>query len=186
MKNKEELSLILSECAKNSRKAQEKLFKLYYGKMLYLCLRYQNDRDTAQEIVQEGFIKVFEKINLFDMQGSFDAWIRRLMANTAIDYIRKNKKMSFVELNDNHSNQTEDLEEDFELNFQISSDLALASIQDLSPAYRTVFNLYFVEEYTHKEIAEKLGISEGTSKSNLAKAKQNLKQIIEKKLSKKD
>jgi RNA polymerase sigma factor (sigma-70 family) len=182
VRNKVDLNLILTDCACNSRKSQEKLFKLYYGKMLYLCLRYFKDRDTAQEVVQEGFIKVFEKIKMFDKSGSFDSWIGRLMTNTAIDYIRKNKKISFTEITDPITHELYDDEiEDLYEEKQMNAKIALESIQELSPAYRTVFNLFVVEEYTHKEIAEKLGISEGTSKSNLAKAKQNLKNIIEKK-----
>ncbi len=184
MSSKDEIKAILQACAKNDRKAQEKLFKLFYGKMLYVCLRYTNDRDTAQEIVQEGFIKVFEKITSFDLLGSFDAWIKRVMVNTSIDYLRKNKKHAFTELNDNHNDTFNDEEENFEIEYEMQREMALESIQELSPAYRTVFNLYFVEDYSHKEIAEKLGISEGTSKSNLAKAKIRLKQIVESKIGK--
>lgn len=146
--------------------------------MLFVCLRYVNDRDTAQEIVQEGFIKVYDKMSSFDLTGSFDAWIKRVMINTCIDYIRKNNKYNFVELTDSN-NSVLDEEEDFELEYELKRELALESIQKLSPAYKTVFNLYYVDDLSHKEIAEKLGISEGTSKSNLAKAKLRLKQIIE-------
>ncbi len=186
MSSKDEIKAILQACAKNDRKAQEKLFKLFYGKMLYVCLRYTNDRDTAQEIVQEGFIKVFEKISSFDLLGSFDAWIKRVMVNTSIDYLRKNKKHAFTELNDNHSDTFNDeisVMAD-EIQYEMQREMALESIQELSPAYRTVFNLYFVEDYSHKEIAERLGISEGTSKSNLAKAKIRLKQIVARKIGK--
>lgn len=182
MSNKEEINRLIVDCVNNSRKAQEKLFKLYFGKMLYLCLRYHNDRDTAQEVVQEGFIKVFEKISSFDMQGSFEAWIRRIMVNTAIDVIRKNNKMTLVELHDNYKEDLpEDSADELELELEKNRQLAMESIQQLSPAYKMVFNLYYVEDYTHKEIAEELGISEGTSKSNLAKAKMRLKQILEQK-----
>lgn len=185
MSNREDINRLIVDCVNNSRKAQERLFKLFYGKMLYLCLRYHHDRDTAQEVVQEGFIKVFEKIGTFDMQGSFEAWIRRIMVNTAIDFIRRNGKMTLVELNENYrealqEGSADEIEAELEKNRQ----LALESIRELSPAYRTVFNLYYVEEYTHKEIAEELGISEGTSKSNLAKAKMRLKQMMELKNSK--
>jgi RNA polymerase sigma factor (sigma-70 family) len=183
VKNKEEINIIIQDCVKNQRKAQEKLFKLYYGKMIFVCLRYSPDRDTAQEIVQKGFIKVFEKISSFDLLGSFDAWIKRVMINTCIDYIRKHKKHDFVELNELNSSHIDE-EIDFEIEYEIQREMALESIQELSPAYRAVFNLFFVEDYSHKEIAEKLGISEGTSKSNLSKAKLKLKEIIDKKLKK--
>lgn len=182
MSNKEEINTIILDCVQNSRKAQEKLFKLFYGKMLYLCLRYHPDRDTAQEVVQEGFIKVFEKISTFDMQGSIEAWMRRIMVNSSIDLIRKNNKTSFVELNDNHKDAFSEVDsEEKELEFAENQSLALEAIQELSPGYRAVFNLYYVEDLTHREIALKLGISEGTSKSNLAKAKLKIKQIIEQK-----
>lgn len=184
MISKEEINILVVECAKNSRKAQEQLFKLFYGKMIYVCLRYHPDRDTAQEVVQDGFIKIFEKIGTFDLQGSFEAWVKRIMINTSIDYIRKSKKNTLVEFNDNiHDNITPEID-DFEENYEINEQMALESIKELSPAYRTVFNLHYVDELTHKEIAEKLGISEGTSKSNLAKAKQRLKQIIDQKMNK--
>ncbi len=181
MSTKEEINSLIVGCVNNSRKAQEKLFKLFYGKMLYLCLRYHHDRDTAQEVVQEGFIKVFEKIGTFDMQGSFDAWVRRIMVNTAIDFIRRNNKVALVELQDNYRESPEDSADELEQEFEKNRRLALESIEQLSPAYKMVFNLYYVEDYTHKEIAEELGISEGTSKSNLAKAKMRLKQILEQK-----
>ncbi|MGV3631129.1 MAG: RNA polymerase sigma factor [Bacteroidota bacterium] len=182
MSTKEEINSLIVDCVNNSRKAQEKLFKLFYGKMLYLVLRYHHDRDTAQEVVQEGFIKVFEKMSGFDMQGSFDAWVRRIMVNTAIDFIRRNNKMTLVELNDNYREDfPEDSADELEHELEKNRQLAMESIQELSPAYKMVFNLYYVEDYTHKEIAEELGISEGTSKSNLAKAKIRLKQILEQK-----
>ncbi len=182
MDKKEKIISIIEGCARNDRKAQEKLFQLYYGKMLYVCLRYSIDRDSAQEMTQEGFIKVFEKINSFDLSGSFDAWIKRVMINTCIDFIRKNKKHDFVELHENYKSTEDESEEDFELEYEFQRDIALESIQELSPAYKMVFNLFYIEEYTHREIAEKIGISEGTSKSNLAKAKLKLKEIINKKL----
>ena len=91
---KVELELIIKGCIQNERKAQEKLFAMFYGKMLSVCLRYTIDHDSAQEILQNGFIKVFEKIESFDFKGSFEGWLRRIIANTAIDSIRKNKKSS--------------------------------------------------------------------------------------------
>lgn len=154
---------------------------MYYGKMLAVCLRYIQDRDSAEEVLQEGFIKIFDKLEAFDYKGSFEGWMRRIMANTAIDSIRRHKKDPMLTDNDedfklgsvNPSIECE--EEEFTA---IKAEMALEAIQELSPAYRAVFNLYVIEEYTHKEIAEILNISEGTSKSNLAKAKQNLQKIL--------
>jgi len=178
---------IINRCLRKDRLAQEQLFKLYYGKMMGVCLRYTNDRDTAQEILQDGFIKVFDKLNTFESNGSFDGWIRRIMANTALDALRKNKRLNWVEENEINTktefNNPEDNFE-FEQEFDLKANMAIEAINELSPAYKIVFNLYVFENYSHKEIAESLGISEGTSKSNLAKAKMNLQKIINKKIAK--
>lgn len=152
--------------------------------MLSVCMRYSTDRDSAEEVVQEGFIKIFDKLEAFDYKGSFEGWMRRIMANTAIDSIRKSKKDPILTDND----------EDFKLGAEnplieseeielteIKAEIAMEAINELSPAYRAVFNLYVFEDYKHKEIAEILGISEGTSKSNFAKAKLNLQKILKEK-----
>ena len=185
MVNKENLNELINGCLQNNRKFQEQLFKLYYGKMLVVSMQYTKDRDTAQEIVQDSFIKIFEKLNLFDNKGSLEGWIRRIVVNTAIDRIRKSKKDPFLVDNDNDymlggTNPMEELE-DLRLSEE-KSEIILEAIQQLSPAYRTVFNLYVIEDFTHKEIAEKLGISEGTSKSNLSKARVNIHKLIEDKI----
>ena len=185
MVNKENLNELINGCLQNNRKFQEQLFKLYYGKMLVVSMQYTKDRDTAQEIVQDSFIKIFEKLNLFDNKGSLEGWIRRIVINTAIDRIRKSKKDPFLIDNDNDYmlggiNPMEELE-DLRLSEE-KSEIILEAIQQLSPAYRTVFNLYVIEDFTHKEIAEKLGISEGTSKSNLSKARVNIHKLIEDKI----
>lgn len=149
-----------------------------------VCKRYTMDDDSAQEILQNGFIKIFEKLEMFDFKGSFDGWVRRIIANTAIDSIRKSKRMPLLSENDSEFvTETENtMEEEEDMEFQsVQANIALAAVEELTPGYRAVFNLYVFEEYTHKEIAEILGISEGTSKSNLAKAKQNLQRIIESK-----
>jgi len=181
VEKKEQLDVIIAGCAKNDRVCQEKIFKLFYGKLMAVCLRYTSDKDTAQEILQEGFIKIFDKIKTFESNGSFEGWIRRIVTNTALDYLRKSKKLNWVQENEinskeDFSNPMEDSE--IESTIQLKAEFALEAIQKLSPAYRTVFNLYVMEEYTHKEIANLLGISEGTSKSNLAKAKMNLQKYI--------
>jgi RNA polymerase sigma-70 factor (ECF subfamily) len=149
--------------------------------MLSVCIRYIPDRDSAQEVLQEGFIKVFDKIGAFDHKGSLEGWVRRIVVNTAIDHIRKSKKDPF------RTDQDDDFKlgasdpmvemEELQL-LELKAELAMEAIHQLSPAYRTVFSLYVLEDYSHKEIAEKLGISEGTSKSNLAKAKMNLQRIL--------
>jgi RNA polymerase sigma-70 factor (ECF subfamily) len=179
VKTEKELQNIVEGCTKGKRKSQQQLFELYYGKMLGVCMRYAKDNDEAQDMVQNGFIKVFKKIEVFNFTGSLEGWIRRIMANTAIDQIRKNKRDPFnIEDDAQFKNLEEDVpfeEEENEDEIKIKAELAIKAISELSPGYKAVFNLYVMEGYTHKEIAEYLGISEGTSKSNLAKAKEKLR-----------
>ena len=144
-------------------------------------MRYARDEDEAQDMVQNGFIKVFDKLEVYNFTGSFEGWVRRIMVNTAIDFIRKHKNKTYS-LEDDASivGESEDgivLEEEVsELNFK--AEKAIEAISRLSAGYKMVFNLYVMEGYTHKEIAEYVGISEGTSKSNLAKAKQKLRALL--------
>jgi len=181
VENKEHLKELISGCLRDDRRSQEELFKLFYGKMLGVCMRYARDRDTAEEMLQEGFIKIFDKLKAFDYKGSFEGWMRRIIANTAIDNIRKSKKNPLLSDNDEDFKlgAEEPMIEKEEMAFVgLKAEIAMEAINQLSPAYKAVFNLYVLEEYTHKEIAEILGISEGTSKSNLSKAKFNLQRIL--------
>ena len=182
VETKQELQKIIEGCVKNKRKYQKKLFDLYYGKMLGVCMRYAKNPDEAKDMVQNGFIKVFKKLEVYNFTGSLEGWIRRIMVNTAIDQIRKNKKDPF-QLNEEM--QISNLEENVpfeaqeaETEVKIKAENAIKAISELSAGYRTVFNLFVIEGYSHKEIADYLGISEGTSKSNLAKAKQKLRQKL--------
>ena len=184
MENKEHLKKLISGCLKNNRRAQEELFKLYYGKMLGVCMRYISDRDSAEDVLQDGFIKIFDKLKAFNYEGSFEGWMRRIIANTAIDSIRKSKKNPILTDNDEDfkigaDNTLIDNEEIGVIG--LKAEIAMEAINTLSPAYKAVFNLYVLEEYTHREIAEILGISEGTSKSNLWKAKLNLQKVLKEK-----
>ena len=180
--NEEELKKIISGCVAGKRTAQKTLFESFYGKMMAVCMRYTKDHDQAQEVVQEGFIKVFDNLADFDFKGSFEGWMRRIMVNNSIDMIRKKKRQAFSTDEDYifDENKTEEQEEDDDL-LKIKAEEAIKAIQKLSPAYQTVFNLYVIENYSHNEIAEILDISVGTSKSNLAKAKQNLRKILSEK-----
>ena len=178
---------LIDGCLKDERRAQQRVYELFYGKMMAVCLRYTKNADQAKDILQDGFIKVFKSVNKFNRAGSFEGWIRRIMVNTAIDHFRRTKN-SYLLLGEERS--IEDFgdqdEEDImaEENGEDYLDLKPADIinamQKLTPAYRTVFNLYVFEELTHKEIADMLGINIGTSKSNLAKAKHNLKKFLSK------
>lgn len=178
---------LIEGCLKGERKAQQRVYELFYGKMLAVCLRYTKNTDQAKDILQDGFIKVFGSMDKFNQAGSFEGWIRRIMVNTAIDHFRRTKN-SYLLLGEDRSIEDfedHDLEDDLADEEQADEwDLKPADIinamQKLTPAYRTVFNLYVFEELTHKEIAEMLGINIGTSKSNFAKAKQNLKKLLRK------
>ena len=165
---------IVEGCLGGSRKHQKLLYERYYGSMMVVCLRYTHDREEARDVLHEGFMKVFNNLEKYARGTNLGAWIRRIMVNTAIDHYRKNaKRPSLVEIN--HAVHEIDMQD-------VVSDMAaeeiLELVQRLSPAYRTVFNLYVIEGYSHKEVGKMLGISEGTSKSNLAKARARLQQMI--------
>ena len=181
MEQQKELKTIVEACLRGERRAQERLFQTYYGKMLAVCMRYLSDRDSAQEILQVSFLKVFDKLEFFDFTGSLEGWIRRIVTNTAIDHLRKAKKDPFLSNQDNDfvtGSSDPMVESEQTALLDLKAQVAIEAIGKLSPAYRAVFNLYVIEEHTHKEIAEILGISEGTSKSNLAKAKMNLQRLL--------
>lgn len=176
---------IIDGCIEGNRKCQEIIYHAFYGKMMAVCLRYTRDADEAKDILQEGFIKVFTKLDKYNKDGSFEGWIRRIVVNTAIDELRRKKKANTINESDNnvllnYSEEVDNPDEDDSIYGQIKPQHIVEAMQQLSPAYQTVFNLYVMENYTHQEIAEVLDISVGTSKSNLSKAKQNLKKILEK------
>lgn len=164
-------------CGNGDRKAQERLYRLFYGRMLPVCMRYAKDSDLAKDLLQDAFIKVFNKIKTYDGAGSLEGWIRRIVVNNAIDEFRK-KKNDFIlmESIDQVSDVEEEEDEEEEIQFKASQ--VIEALQELTPAYRAIFNMYVFEEMTHAEIAEKIGISVGTSKSNLFKAKRNLKNVL--------
>lgn len=173
------LKKIVQGCVDKQRKEQQQLYERYYGKMLAVCLRYTKNMDQAKDILQDGFIKVFNKIDSYNHKGSLEGWIRRIVVNTAIDYFRKSKK-DFILLGSDEmlANIAEVKEEEEDTMYDFSPEDIIEAMHKLSNAYRVVFNLYVYENLQHKEIAVKLGISEGTSKSNYSKAKKNLKKIL--------
>lgn len=170
----EELHLIIKECIKKDRKCQQVLYKTFYGYAMGICLRYTNDRDEAVEILNKGFFKVFTHLDRFDTSRPFKSWLGRIMMNTSIDHYRSNLKMAYLIDLDEASHVSDGDLSDSNLNY---ADL-ISMVQKLPPAYRTVFNLFAIDGYTHEEIAELLQISVGTSKSNLHKARKKLKQLI--------
>jgi RNA polymerase sigma factor (sigma-70 family) len=147
---------------------QEELYRRFAGKMYAVCLRYANNSNDAQDLLQEGFIKVYRNLHRFRAEGSFEGWIRRVFINSSIEQYRK-KSAHLATVSDREENTIEDTDISA-LDSMAEKDI-IKLIQELSPGYRTVFNLYVVEGYSHKEIGEQLGISEGTSKSQLARAK---------------
>lgn len=182
--NPEALFEIIEGCIRGERNCQQKIYESFYGTMMGLCLRYTKDKDDALDVLQDGFIKVFLNLKHFGNKGSLEGWMRKIMVNTAIDFYRRNKKSllfadsEYVEKNAEEVTEENNNEEEF---LSISASEIMEAVQQLTPAYRTVFNMYVVDGYTHKEIAEQLGINEGTSKSNFAKAKKNLKKVLAKK-----
>lgn len=167
---------LISKCRKQDGKAQKALYDKYASKMLGLCYRYIKDNDQAEDVMITGFVKVFEKIDQFKSEGSFEGWIRRIMVNQSLSFIRKNKGM-YLEVDI----EVADREPDYKsLNDNLEAQDLLALISNLPTGYQTVFNLYAIEGYSHKEIAEKLQISENTSKSQLSRARTLLqKQLVE-------
>lgn len=168
---------IWEKCKSRDRQAQSELYKIFAPKMYAICLRYSRDQDEANDILQNGFIKVFNKCELFEGKGSLEGWIRRVMVNTAIENHRKNK-VKFISTDDlsGHDVALSSPSSLTNLNYK---DL-LELIKKLPIGYRTVFNLYAIEGYNHKEIGEMLEISEGSSKSQLSRARSWLKDRIEK------
>ncbi len=181
------LEPLIDGCLSGERRCQQRIYELFYGKMLAVCLRYTKNTDQAKDILQDGFIKVFRSMDRFNRSGSFEGWVRRIMVNTAIDHFRRTKNAYLLlgeerSIEDFGDQDEEDVLEDStgEEEIELRPADVINAMQKLTPAYRTVFNLYVFEEMTHKEIADLLGINVGTSKSNLAKAKNNLKKMLRK------
>ena len=158
---------LINGCLAADRRIQELLYQRFAPKMYAVCLRYAGNTDDAQDLLQEGFIKVFRNLEKFRKEGSFEGWIRRVFVNTAIEHYRRKTKLAVV------SEKEELAIEDSSWNVldQLAEKDIILLIQQLAPGYRSVFNMYVIEGYSHKEIGELLGISEGTSKSQLARAK---------------
>ncbi len=170
---KDDLNDIIQGCIKGKRGSQEILYQMYSAKMFGVCFRYCRDYDESKDILQEGFIKVFEKIHQFGNKGSFEGWVRRIIVNTALEKYRM--QIRTVQLEYLAEVRAEENEE-IELNISLNEMLAL--IQKLPDQYRLVFNMYAFENMTHKEIAQQLGITEGTSKSDLSRARAILQKKI--------
>ena len=167
---------LIDGCVKNDRSAQEQLYKQFYGPMTSICLRYTKNEEDAIEVLHNGFLKVFKKIHTYDgSKASLYTWIRTIIVHSAIDFIRQRGKLnSQVELE-----KAEEASIDADAVQRISTRELLKLVQQLPHGAQTVFNLYIVEGYNHKEIAQLLGISEGTSKWHFSEARKKLKHLIE-------
>ena len=165
---------LIKGCLEGDRRAQEYLYQRFSPKMYGVCLRYAGKAEDAQDILQDGFVKIFKNLHMYRGEGSFEGWIRRIFVNTAIEHYRR--QVNLYPVTENHENLLEAKE--LSAFDSLSVKDLMKIIQQLSPGYRTVFNLYVIEGYSHKEIAEMVGISEGTSKSQLARAKAALQNII--------
>jgi RNA polymerase sigma-70 factor (ECF subfamily) len=166
---------LINGCLAGDRRMQELLYQRFSPKMYAVCLRYASNADDAQDLLQEGFIKVYRNLAKFRKEGSFEGWMRRVFVNTAIEHYRKKVNLNSI------GDREEQTIADSSLNIldQLGEQDIIRLVQELAPGYRSVFNMYVIEGYSHKEIGEIMGISEGTSKSQLARAKAILQKKVE-------
>jgi RNA polymerase sigma-70 factor (ECF subfamily) len=168
-------TFLIENCINGNRKSQKELYDMFSGKMFYICLRYAKNQMDAEDILQDGFVKLFNNLHKFRGEGSFEGWVRRIFVNTAIEHLRR-KKMNVADVegleNSVVSPNGNALDNIYE------KDL-MSITRTLSDGYRTVFHLYAVEGYSHKEIADKLGITESTSKSQYSRAKAILRDMLQ-------
>lgn len=172
------LELVFKEtiegCKKQNRKDQQQLYRLFYAYGMSICFRYAKDENEALLILNDGFLKVFNNLKKFDPERDFKPWFRKILINTAINFVKKQQKFKTTTFMDEEANIT--TSED--ILSRISYTELIAMVQSLSTAYRTVFNMYVIDGFKHEEIAHELGISVGTSKSNLSKARTKLQEVL--------
>lgn len=164
---------LIRGCLKNDRRYQEMLYRKYFATMLRMCMRYTSDREKALEIVNNGFLRVFQKLDTFAFKGSFEGWIRKLVYHSMSDYFKKdNKRLRFLDLEDRDDAVTQQALD----NLYVEDIIKL--VDKLPPATQKVFKMYAIEGYTHPEISKKINISVGTSKWHLNAARKKLKDLI--------
>ena len=152
-----ELRSIIEGCLRNEHKSQYQLYQMFYSSMTSVCMRYCKDREEANDMVQEGFIKVFKNLTRYEFKGSFEGWMRRIFVNNAIDNIRRKKKDHLLLGEDEKMDAFAEFDRDpMNTEEELDPKLVMEAIQKLTPAYKAVFSLYVIEEYSHKEIAEML------------------------------
>jgi len=177
---------VIRQCINGEQNAQKFIYSSFFGKMLVVCMRYASDKDEAKDILHDGFLKLFVNIRSYGFKGSFDGWVHRLFVNHSIDHIRRSPDFVYdLALEQNYESiEAKDYDIEADKLQNLKTEVIVEMIQNLSPAYKAVFNLYVIEGFSHREIAERLGISEGSSKSNLAKAKRKLVKLVNKKFEK--
>ena len=169
---------LIQGCLAGKRKAQNELYSRFAPRFFGICLRYSSDRFEAQDMLQEGFIKIFSSLASFEGKGSFEGWMKRIIVNHALNLIRSRSKQQILSDYSELENIPEDISEVDESVPTPDTDTMLRMIQELPEGYRMVFNLYVFEDYSHKEIAETAGISENTSKTQLMRARQLLRKKL--------
>ncbi|GGE92548.1 RNA polymerase sigma-70 factor, ECF subfamily [Chishuiella changwenlii] len=167
------LENLIKQCQEKNRKAQEEIYLQFSPILFSICLRYADNYEDAQDVFQEGFVLIFNKIDQFRFEGSFEGWMKRIMVNLSLEKIKKNNRVSFEDYENQYIQEDEE-EPQQDYDYQE----ILENVQNLPPQYKQVFNLYVFEEYSHQEIAELLCISIGTSKSNLSRARNILKRNL--------
>jgi RNA polymerase sigma-70 factor (ECF subfamily) len=177
--NRTIIKTLFRKAGKGDQRAQYQIFKEYYSYVMAIALRYTHQSLDAEEVANDAFLRIFRHLDKYNESLSFKNWISKITVNASIDFLRKNKKnLYFLEINDRTPAPTNN--EDFDINVNKDTPI-LPILQELSPQYRIVFNLYVFEDYKHKEIAEKLNISIGTSKSNYARAKKIITEKLKEK-----
>jgi RNA polymerase sigma factor (sigma-70 family) len=167
---------LIQLCIDKDKKGQNDLYKRFVSPMGRLCVRYLKNTEDAREVVIEGFLKVFNNIKKFEYRGkdSLEVWIRKIMINECLMHLRKNRNLIFISISEEDSISTDSIEAD------LSAEEIFQVITSLPPGYRTIFNLYAIEGYSHKEISELLGITESASRSQLAHAREKLQKLLNK------
>ncbi|MEO7177170.1 MAG: RNA polymerase sigma factor [Saprospiraceae bacterium] len=167
---------LISALVTRERWAQQRLYETHYSAMMNICLRYAGNESEGLDLLHDGFIKIFQHIHTYKTGTSLIAWMKRIMVNTCIDDYRKKNRRRTEDIDHVHAV----IDNDPDVVSMLSANEILAVVQELSPAYRTVFNLYVIDGFAHQEIAQQLGINESTSRSNLAKARIKLQELLQK------
>jgi RNA polymerase sigma factor (sigma-70 family) len=173
-----ELDRILEQCKKNSRQAQRELYNRLAPALLGICVRYMRDRDEAEDVMQDAFVKLFTHLDSFKNEGSFEGWARKIAVNTALTALRKKNRIHF----ERNLEIVETIEFRDDATSLMSLEEIMVCMNRLPEGYRTILNLYMIEAFSHREIAEKLNISEGTSRSQMSRARQALMKLLNERL----